>query len=128
MEKSKELRLDNYLFLGGYNIYVKVSSIFNTHYKCRDERGIDYGESVRTNYQPIELTPEILEAAGFELDFGGTWYRLKYFAVCFIDTGVAIEIKNIMFGNAPKYLHQLQNLYFALCGEELEIQLNSIIK
>lgn len=71
---------------------------------------------------PIPLTPEILEKAGF-----------KYDTVCYYRNGVHIgSFKDgLYFTCSPiskdsveiKYLHQLQNLYFALAGEELEINL-----
>lgn len=57
-------------------------------------------------YEPILLTPEILEKAGFALKSEVNDY--------------VIELLNRV---QPKYLHQLQNLYFAIVGIELEINL-----
>lgn len=80
MIKANELRIGN-----------KIKRKSNENI-CTVNWGIikdfDLHEDV-SDYEPIRLTPQILEKCGFE---------------------------NI-------YLHQLQNLYFALTGNELEINL-----
>jgi hypothetical protein len=85
---------------------------------------MDYLES----YKPIYLNSEILKNCGFIFgiqlqDFVKGKYQF-------------VEIKNIIDGyfseegffyyglrTKLQYLHQLQNLYFALTGEELEVTL-----
>jgi len=70
MIQVNELRIGNVLFQPGYDIYIKVTSIFNTHYRCSGlTNGIDYEDSIRRNYQPVPITPEILERCGFEKIF-----------------------------------------------------------
>lgn len=74
---------------------------------------------------PIPLTPEILASCGFkdgyfELPFGnklciGSSNNGEY--VAYFGEQV------VTLSKYYKYLHQLQNLYFALTGEELEIKL-----
>lgn len=74
--------------------------------------------------QGIPLTPEILDKCGFEKDKDGV-YNINGYAInkvmYWLDTGhlqIALAYTPIL--NAPcKYLHQLQNLYFALTGKEL---------
>lgn len=77
------------------------------------------------DFNPIPLTPEILEKCGFEKvyqsyvldkfflyngpDVAGDWWFKMSEAV-----GFTVKIK---------YLHQLQNLYYALTGEELKINM-----
>lgn len=64
--------------------------------------------------QPIELTPLILEGAGIKDDYvkiqgfimSGDYHRIA----------TAREINLV-----PKYLHQLQNIWFDLTGEELPV-------
>ena len=94
---------------------------------CKDEYFNKY-------YRPIPLTPEILEKCGFEK--GTTeWYSKKYFT----DLNEVAEVMELqinlksfrcsvfdtdlegcaMTAKRIKYLHQLQNLHFALTGEEL---------
>jgi hypothetical protein len=75
----------------------------------------------------IPLTPEILEKAGFQL-FPWGWIKKSK-----TDFGVRLQVHSFAYevsGNNPvklTYLHQLQNLYFALTGEELNVNLNSEI-
>jgi len=89
-------------------------------------------------YAPIPLTEEILLKAGFEFwcdELGIKCfykiYGIEYFCVAtngfyqlrsgLKDSDAAWRLGN----NYPfiKHLHQLQNLYFALTGEELKITL-----
>ena len=78
---------------------------------------------------PIPLTPEILEKAGFRQMLTDGWYVLRP-DLCF--NGWANGFKyyfpynylNMMGADIRVYyLHQLQNLYFALTGQELTINL-----
>lgn len=99
---------------------------------------------------PIPLTPEILEKVGFEkillgkgLCYGLPFSRMLWdgeplHEIVLIDFGkmeerskgkYALAIReydrDIQFGiTIVEYIHQLQNLYFALTGEELEINIH----
>ena len=120
MIKTNELRIGNWYEHDGK--YYQVKSIMN-------------GESY-PYVKPIPLTPEILEKAGFtkgksigltlDIRFDETPFYSAYLWFEFLagsvylytlDDGHNIELANFI------YLHQLQNLYFALTGEELEINL-----
>jgi hypothetical protein len=80
---------------------------------------------------PIPLTPEILEKCGFNKEEkktnrndipSGTYqvYDKGHFAFNSIH-GWWFNGKQLDF--PPQYLHQLQNLYYFLCGEELNVSL-----
>lgn len=77
--------------------------------------------------EPISLTPEILEKAGFHKhnnawvmpDFNENNYTKDYFTIW--DYDGTYNLNTTQFPIELKSLHQLQNLYFALTGEELEI-------
>lgn len=74
-------------------------------------------------FSPIELTPEILEKAGFRYD-GYVWDTEKVMLGDYKDgihfcNGFSIINKGIKL----EYVHQLQNLYFALTHQELNINL-----
>lgn len=82
-------------------------------------------------YVPIEvlkgipLTSEILEKSGFvNIEKGGWLSRMPNGIVKYRITGTFYEVMigEIIFSHI-KHLHQLQNLYFALTGEELKIEL-----
>jgi len=77
---------------------------------------------------PIPVTPEILLKAGFvEKE---DWFYKRNFFLGYISTDNHFQTEYKMAGVEGdwkllniKYLHQLQNLYFALTGQELNIQL-----
>ena len=80
--------------------------------------------------EPIPLTPEILEKAGFEEfpDSSGLYgYEAFTKGNCYVEIsptrGIGVSIGSMETAQSIKYLHQLQNLYFALTGEELNIKL-----
>lgn len=72
----------------------------------------------------IPLTPEILEKCGFEIDKTGKLAIL----MANQDFMIAIGLKYFWFHSMQlvtkiHYVHQLQNLFFCLVGEELTINL-----
>ena len=140
--EAKELRIGNYI--KSHDEIIEVSSIEDGiksnivscvcgYANIGDTKdvfiyGIEIGE-----VEPIPLTEEILLSCGFEkidtknIPLG---YYYAKFPICIIpnESGNDIEIMDNdysinMGNNSPKYLHQLQNLYFALTGKELEINL-----
>lgn len=68
-------------------------------------------------FEPIPLTPQILEKCWFRLH-KDLVYIYKHHA----RIRITKQLELLLDGNLwveLKYLHQLQNLYFALTGEEL---------
>ena len=74
-------------------------------------------------YQPIPLTEEILLKAGFEKRQDTMWtiYNKSWISLYKMMGGEYYEVEDTY--TSLKYVHSLQNLYFALTGEELEIEL-----
>lgn len=70
--------------------------------------------------EPIQLTEEILLKFDFDKIENGTY--LNKFYVTIVSGYFVFWITDI-YSVAIKYVHELQNLYFALTGEELEINL-----
>lgn len=115
MIKASELRIGNWVQVNGaytgdgFEIEGKqITGIMNNYVYLLGMLEITTSFE---ELQPIPLTPEILEKCGktdkrFQLEFsimeGRFWY-LKHYELF--------------------YLHQLQNLYFALTGEELTVNL-----
>ena len=127
--KANELRIGNFIEYDGRIFQIDtISNEFPT--LNTDEFGI--GVVDWNNIQPIPLTEEWLLNFGFGIDeeYDNTFIdntSLKneiirvsidshYFTIDLF-CGQVLEIPNI------KYVHQLQNLYFALTGEELTIKL-----
>lgn len=119
MIKANELRIGN-LIMSPDTKHPVVVEINHLLYIAGDEKY--YGE-----YEPVPLTPEILEAAGFKIedklnvgaqtyfkDGMGEYLTYHYDGFCVYESSKQPVIKS---------LHQLQNLYFALTGQELEIKL-----
>ena len=82
------------------------------------------------NYKPIPLSPEILGKCGF-VRYNNTWELVsdkneRYGVWCFTIYDYRESGYNYNSAEFPvklNYLHQLQNLYFALTGEELTVKL-----
>lgn len=110
-----------------------------------------YIRRVNSGFKPIRLTEEILLKCGFEFydyeadevdditdeddgiylsfKFQPNGKRFYYFCTINPDKSVEFGIKTSwtedMLLATPEYLHQLQNIYFALTNEELKIDLNN---
>jgi hypothetical protein len=112
--EAKELRIGNYVYDNYREVYKLIvkSDFLNLDYRIEFDI-----------LKPIPLTEEILFKCGFEEDgqlfhnqialykngVGGFNYNVNYF-----------EHENL---EEIEHLHQLQNLYCALTGTELEINL-----
>lgn len=124
MVKANELRIGNYILLDGKPIKVIAGVIVDMHY-CEE---IDGGDE---RYQPIPLTPEVLEKCGFTVagdkEYGG-WITPFYGVLKDDAFRIRINGMGTFYYSPDKYanpiylhsLHQLQNWFFALTGEELE--------
>lgn len=69
---------------------------------------------------PIPLTTKILEDAGFQRMNPYPVYSNGKIGFSFLDS--TQEFEYLHHGCKGKFVHQLQNLYFALTGEELMIE------
>jgi hypothetical protein len=135
MIKANELRIYNYV----YDYYwcntkrkycsdiIKLKKIANTCVVCcKDDAERKEEQKNRLVYRyddikPIPLTEELLlKCCGFEdVSERECDYKYEKEGVCITD---CFEL--LWYEQTPlKYLHQIQNLYFALTGEELEINL-----
>ena len=131
--KANELRIGNLLTFNGKIRTVDGVSLVGCH---KDERYIlvelnyMYKEKVLLQIDKIDPTPlteEWLLRFGFEkvgVNYQKGWLLLW----TFLKTGEVHFVLNEPNSNKRhitefKYVHQLQNLYFALTGEELEIKL-----
>ena len=76
-------------------------------------------------FEPIPLTEEWLLRLGFD-KLGIVYYIIKkVIEINYFNGIVGIDIRGQYVGTPHiKYVHQLQNLYFALTGEELTIKSN----
>lgn len=138
MIKASELRIGNRLKP------LRVSELANTPLMgyAISASHITYSEEELNNdWEAIPLTPDILGKCGFkpmqggsdddDLDYAAAGWR-AYYSAPYMEGGkdhfliwnnqpVGYLMDN--YSSAPlKFLHQLQNLFFALTGEELTIK------
>jgi hypothetical protein len=114
---AQELRIGNWLHYSDVRI-VKPERRNKDFQVIADD--ISYlSDYPQTNWiQPIPLTEEWFLKFGFESIYSGTCYVQKRVEIAYNSMqGFYI----IMSGLKIEYVHQLQNLYFALTGEELTI-------
>lgn len=112
MIKAEELRLNNFVI---FNSEIKKIVTVNLNY-------VDFGPNLwayASNIEPILLTKDILSNC-----------KIKFNKLGFKDLTVTQSLINNCFyfviGNYYHqiiYLHKLQNLYWCLCGTELEVNL-----
>jgi hypothetical protein len=136
MIKANELRLGNYFLLKGKP--KKVKHIWPYGVGIPTEEGDDWTQVLEIeDIEPIPLTREILEKARFEknrdndfiismaLDFhlSISFYPDGAFPILIKDSEMYNGEAQMVPLNRLDYLHQLQNLYFALTGEELTLDL-----
>ena len=76
--------------------------------------------------EPIPLTPELLEKCGFEYDNGRECWGMDRECIDINISPKEIGIEVDCWENSLikcNYLHQLQNMHYAITGKELEVKL-----
>jgi hypothetical protein len=121
MIKANELRIGNYFNYN--NIAFKVVKIENKYIGLDKED--DFGNYANIeDIEPISITKEILLKCGFK-KLGNDNYSIGRINLG-LNYNISIDIDYVpihCLNGKIKYLHQLQNLYFALTNEELKINL-----
>lgn len=117
MIDPKELRIGNYIGRKSTGAFCRVNwgIIRDADLHC------DVGD-----YEYIILSPEILEKCGFSERYDTGLYRKgkeNLFLHHFIMDDYYCFMYNDYKSYPLKYLHQLQNLYYCLVGEELQVNL-----
>ncbi len=119
--KAEELRIKNWLYCidKKENVEILPLGICDIYLNQCHEKS--------QNYQPILLTEDWLIKFGFEAHEDIKEYYKDLFGVCIDHEFKGSKCPNPLhvwgasFTDAPVlYVHQLQNLYFALTGEELK--------
>ena len=109
---ANELRIGNLLQFGGGFVEVDIVIL----------RDLDiYPQS---QLKPIPITKNLLFKFGFENQENSNFWRCEQWDELYLlgsDLHFDYEGKTIAI---VKYVHQLQNLYFALTGEELTLNSN----
>ncbi len=126
--KVKELRIGNYVYLNWEdNVRIVTGLSYENGGLCNeiflDDHNEVYEDDVYLN--PIQLTDEWLEKLEFKKKSEECFFSEKInggsILIRKID-GIFFYTPNMFRSIEIKYVHQLQNLYFALTGEELKHQ------
>lgn len=108
--KQNDCRYGNYIIYGGSITQLNEKEM--THFFRFSE-----------TYKPIPLTEEWLLKFGFELKYGCFLLSTNRGTILIEEDLAQISsvISHDGFMSPCKYVHQLQNLYFALTGSELTV-------
>ena len=127
--EAKNLRVGNLILESG--LPKKITTIGDTTFSVK---GKDWKAVLHEDVEAIPLTEEWLLNLGFNTDYkkgyigidvGNTDFVLTYpktigdFQECFVfqfNSGGWARIREV------KYVHELQNLFFAITGQELELK------
>lgn len=131
---ANELRIGNMIEANGPMMEVKA--IYSDHVElCLNGAEADNWDEDLEACNGIPLTPEVLAAAGFSHRLGAVNTIHEYFIgtnpvthdwlfdLCYIDSA---DNRRYFYRNGHHtvtYLHQLQNLYFALTHSELNYKM-----
>jgi hypothetical protein len=133
MINVKDLRIGNWVKCGGFKrLYgeFKVAEIYPDQITIEQK---PYDGFTVEEVEPIPLTPEILEKCGFvpnaigqlAIEILGIDTHLELITIndgyCYLNLNQIGEFSRCqdISINRIQYLYQLQNLYFALTGQEL---------
>ena len=125
--RAKELRIGNYVnvfwwsgITGTYEkTLLKISLVCESHIRCQEDQASNFDE-----IEGVSLNEEWLLNFGFvkqtETAFTLT---LKQFDISITNSVCAIETdEDVISLNHIEHVHQLQNIFFSLTGEDLTLK------
>lgn len=123
--KASELRVGNYVTTGKKEWVISVVSDSN-EVRVTDGKFTAIAQIPINEIHPIPLTEEWLLKFGLNNPTNEKPYHFKKSAVEFLHSEFQDELKCFcndkpMFSFPCKYVHQLQNIYYSITGEELKI-------
>ena len=131
--KANELRINNLLY-DNLGRIIKVSEIREEHIIFYLSNNSKIKHTINS-FKPIPLTEEWLLKFGFEKKKwkakNSIYFELDKIEILLQDSyykkGVTYFNSNLLFEYFPKYIHQLQNIYFALTNKELKCKTYQLI-
>jgi len=112
--KAEELRIGNLVNVDEKAYKISGGDLYNLE---------NYSKNYGHLYKPIPLTEKWLLKFGFDKEIRSElWFRPDFW----VQEMLLLPGSFYHNGLEIKYVHQLQNLYFALTGEELEQQLKQL--
>ena len=127
MIQAKELRIGNLVNYSDSNSIFKVIGISEFGIDCEDEIETTYMEF--DNFNPIPLTEDWLLKFGFEKGIDKVYYIKSKFIYIKVFEKIGHVLlcrdkydEHIKISDNIEYVHQLQNLYFAITNKELSYE------
>jgi hypothetical protein len=120
--KASDFRIGNYIYYFGVLEVVDINFLI----ALEEKRAIN--QEIIIGPQPAKINDDWLIRLGFYVWIGEYWW--KYPDNCFelhpSENGyyLSINLNEYITGEPIHYVHQLQNLYFALYQKELTININ----
>jgi hypothetical protein len=127
MIKKHELRIGNWVLF--HRRYIQIqnlgNSLANESVRTKGTEIVSFDGAHYNYLDPVPITPELLEFIEFVLPSKqGFFTRVQNGVVkCKLDGSYFIVLIGEVEFSHIQSLHQLQNLYFALTGEDLTIDL-----
>lgn len=119
--KAKELRFGNRILLDGKEVEIDITQMCNFLFWEKNEQ-----DFYPKRWEPIPLTEEWLLKFGICYDKNEKLTFLHKYSFYITNEHEEewdiYENVNNSYVCSVHYVHQLQNLYFALCGEELKLK------
>lgn len=120
--KKEELRIGNLVALSG-SLILTVYEIHEHCFYAKDAKGSSF-KNTWSDLQPMPLTEEILLKCGLKQENGVMSYVLDdYSDIKIVYETLANHYRLYPYTYEILHLHQLQNLFYALTGKELEVSL-----
>ena len=133
--RTEELRIGNLVY-SGFRVVDVVDSIERSVFVVNYIVNFSDGENCEVEeINPIPITTKWLERLQFRKDDNGNYWvdlvtfyfeiipgKDGFYPVIGQGAEISAETEQRVTLNCIKYIHELQNLYFALTGEELKIK------
>lgn len=112
MIQANELRIGNWVNEFGKDVQVSIDDFINQDYKP-NQHEFEY-------FNPIHLTEEWLVKFGFQ-KMDDNWYSNENYNLERDERGFWLSSQTLQLSETFNYVHQIQNLHFALTGQELKL-------